>query len=93
MCRIRLSASKFVQYFLKRTLCLICRIPFVNRDGACQSVNRINRVYYYEVKLFSEAQKGKCFLDDFEALVREIDVRALVPQNGLRITVGREMSF
>jgi hypothetical protein len=24
MCRIRLPASKFVQYFLKRTLCLIC---------------------------------------------------------------------
>jgi hypothetical protein len=31
MCRIRLLASKFVQYFLKRTLCLICRVPFVNR--------------------------------------------------------------
>jgi hypothetical protein len=24
-------ASKFVQYFLKRTECLICRVPFVNR--------------------------------------------------------------
>jgi hypothetical protein len=30
------------------------------------------------------AQKGECFLDDFEALVREIDVRALVLQNCLR---------
>jgi hypothetical protein len=25
------AASKFVQYFLKRTLRLICRVPFVNR--------------------------------------------------------------
>jgi hypothetical protein len=30
---------------------------------------------------FQNAQKGECFLDDFEALVREIDVR------------DREMSF
>jgi hypothetical protein len=29
---------------------------------------------------FQNAQKGECFLDDFEALVREIDVRALVLQ-------------
>jgi hypothetical protein len=32
MCRIRLLASKFVQYFWKRTLCLICRIPFVKHS-------------------------------------------------------------
>jgi hypothetical protein len=32
MCKIRLRASKFVcTIFLKRTLCLICRVPFVNR--------------------------------------------------------------
>jgi hypothetical protein len=31
------------------------------------------------------AQKGECFLDDFEALVREIYVRAQL--------CGREMSF
>jgi hypothetical protein len=30
---------------------------------------------------FQSAQKGKCFLGDFEALVREIVVRALVLQN------------
>jgi hypothetical protein len=30
---------------------------------------------------FQSAQKGECFLDDFEALVREIDVRALVLEN------------
>jgi hypothetical protein len=30
---------------------------------------------------FQNAQKGQCFLDDFEALVREIVVRALVLQN------------
>jgi hypothetical protein len=31
MCRIRLRASRFLQYFLKLTLCLVCRILFVNR--------------------------------------------------------------
>jgi hypothetical protein len=31
ICRIRLLASKFVQCFLKGTLCLICRVPCVNR--------------------------------------------------------------
>jgi hypothetical protein len=30
---------------------------------------------------FQNAQKGECFLNDFEALVHEIDVRALVLQN------------
>jgi hypothetical protein len=30
---------------------------------------------------FQNAQKGESFLDDFEALVREIVVRALVLQN------------
>jgi hypothetical protein len=34
---------------------------------------------------FQKPQKGDCFLDDFEALVREIDVRAL--------RCGREMIF
>jgi hypothetical protein len=30
MCRIRLRALKFVQYFLKQTLCMICGVPFVH---------------------------------------------------------------
>jgi hypothetical protein len=30
---------------------------------------------------FQNAQKGECFLDDFEALVPEIDIRALLLQN------------
>jgi hypothetical protein len=42
-------------------------------------------------------QKGECFLDDFEALVREIDVPALVLQNATRknrfraLLCGRDM--
>jgi hypothetical protein len=32
---------------------------------------------------FQNAQKGDCFLDDFEALVRKRRFRALVLQNGL----------
>jgi hypothetical protein len=54
MCRIRLLASKFVQYFLKGTLCQICRIPFVNRvavvHAACQSVNRT--IYFHSFEIF-----------------------------------------
>jgi hypothetical protein len=55
---------------------------------------------------FQNAQKGERFLDAFEALVREIDVRALVLQNhpkSVRISArnnrfrallcSREMSF
>jgi hypothetical protein len=30
---------------------------------------------------FQNVRKGECFLDDFEALVHEIDVRALALQN------------
>jgi hypothetical protein len=88
MCRIRLLASKFVQYFLKRTLCLICRIPFVNRV-AFHSLEIFNiqieemafckpEFIIIKSNYFQNAQKGECFLDDFEALVREIDVGALV---------------
>jgi hypothetical protein len=33
---------------------------------------------------FQNAQKGDCFLDDFEALVRKRRFRALVLQNVLR---------
>jgi hypothetical protein len=42
---------------------------------------------------FQNAQKGECFLHDFEALGCKIDVRALVLQNDLRLLCGREMPF
>jgi hypothetical protein len=88
MCRIRLLASKFIQYFFKRTLSLICRIPFVNRV-AFHSLEIFNiqieemafckpEFIIIKSNYFQNAQKGECFLDDFEALVREIDVGALV---------------
>jgi hypothetical protein len=42
-CAETFSRFEVVQYFLKQTLCPICRVPF---DGACpctcQSINRIN---------------------------------------------------
>jgi hypothetical protein len=96
MCRIRLLASNFVQYFLKRTLCLIYRIPFVNRMPLVHALVKVSielmAIYFHSFKIFTihigemafrkadfiiitsnyfqNAQKGECFLDDFEALVR-----------------------
>jgi hypothetical protein len=86
MCRLHLLAWKFVQYFLKRTLYLIC-----------QSSIELTAIYVHSFEIFKtemgetafctlhfiiiksnyfqNAQKGECFLDDFRALVREIDVR------------------
>jgi hypothetical protein len=106
MCRIRLLASKFVQYFLKRTLCLICYISTLcELDSTCPWAMSIKLIAIYcdffkifiieigemaffkpeiiiiKSNYFQSAQKGKCFLGDFEALVREIVVRALVLQN------------
>jgi hypothetical protein len=60
-----------------------------------------NRVYYYQVKLFSESPKNESFLDDFEALTRERRFRAQVLQNRTvvrefrfrALLCGREMSF
>jgi hypothetical protein len=43
---------------------------------------------------FQNAQKGECFLDDFEALVREIDVRGclLPPRNVfLKVASSKEL--
>jgi hypothetical protein len=97
MCLIRRLASKFEQYFLKQTLCLICRVPFVNRWRLpkCQRINSnlfsLFRNFAHpnwrndickpesiiiKSNYFHNAQKCECFLDDFEALVREIDVRS-----------------
>jgi hypothetical protein len=42
MCRIRLLASKLVQYFLKRTLRLICRILFVNKMALVHAVVKVS---------------------------------------------------
>jgi hypothetical protein len=40
--------------------------------------------YIIKSNYFQNVQKGKWFLDDFEALVRERRFRPLVRQNGLR---------
>jgi hypothetical protein len=100
MCRIRLRASRFVQYFLKRTLAFLNYYPIVS--------NLVNRwrlpkyqliaIYFHSFEIFNiqigemtfckpdfiiiksnyfqNAQKGQWFLNDFEALVREIYVRS-----------------
>jgi hypothetical protein len=102
MCRIRLLALKFVQYFLKRTL---SRVPYMNRMALVHTIAKVSieliAIYFHFFEIFiiqigeiefiiiksnyfQNAQKGECFLNDFEALVRKIDVRALVLQNGLR---------
>jgi hypothetical protein len=74
---VRLRASKFVQYFLKPTLCLICRVPFRNSfemftiqsgEMAFCKPDFIMKSNYY----FQNAKKGECFLNVFEALMREI---------------------
>jgi hypothetical protein len=102
------SYPKFVQYFLKRTLCLIYRIPFVNRMAVVHALAKmsieltaiifslskfsssrlekwrfVNQILLHIIKsnYFQNGQKSEYFLDDFEALVGEIDVRALVLQN------------
>jgi hypothetical protein len=55
---LRECAPKFVQYFLKRTLCLIFRIPFVNRmalDHALAKVSielRVIRIYFRSFEIF-----------------------------------------
>jgi hypothetical protein len=105
MCRICLLASKFVQYFLKQTLCRICRKAFVNRMALVHALAKVSieltAIYFQSFEIiqieempfckpefiiitsnyFQNAQKVECFLDDFEALMREMDVRALVLQN------------
>jgi hypothetical protein len=56
MCRIRLLASKFVQYFLKGTLCLICRIPFVNRVAVVHALAKVSieliAIYFHFFEIF-----------------------------------------
>jgi hypothetical protein len=87
MCRIRLLASKFIQYFFKRTLSLICRIPFVNITFHSFEIFNIQieemafcKPDFIIIKsnYFQNAQKSECFLDDVEALVREGRFRALL---------------
>jgi hypothetical protein len=56
MCRIRLLASKFVQYFLKRTLCLICRVSFVSRMTLIHALVKVSieltAVYFHSFEIF-----------------------------------------
>jgi hypothetical protein len=86
MCRIRLLAWKFIQYFFETNI--TSDLPIVNRINIdlC-SLFRIFKIEMGEMAFctsdfiiiksnyFQNAQKGECFLDDFEARVREIDVR------------------
>jgi hypothetical protein len=44
-------------------------VPYVNR------INSDLFSFFRHFQHFQNAQKGQCFLDDFEALVREIYVR------------------
>jgi hypothetical protein len=84
MWRIRLLAWKFIQYFLKRTLYLICQSS-IELTAIYVHSFEILKIQMREMafctsdfiisKYFQNAQKAECFLDDFEALVREIDVR------------------
>jgi hypothetical protein len=80
--------SRMSPLFEERTLCLICRIPFVNRMALVHTLAKVSieiiEFIILKSNYFQNAQKGECFLDDFQALVREIYVRALVLQNGLR---------
>jgi hypothetical protein len=54
--RIRLLASKFVQYFLKRTLCLICRIPLVNTMALVYAIAKVSieliAIYFQSFEIF-----------------------------------------
>jgi hypothetical protein len=56
MCRIHLLASKFVQYFLKRTLCLICRVPFVCRMALVHALAKVSieltAIYFHSFEIF-----------------------------------------
>jgi hypothetical protein len=66
---LRECASKFVQYFLKRTLCLIFRIPFVNRmalDRALAKVSielRVIRIYFHSFEIFILVLQNVYFFD------------------------------
>jgi hypothetical protein len=93
---IRLRASRFVQYFLKRPLAFLNDYPIVSNLVNRMSIELI-AIYFHSFEIFNiqigdeafcqpdfiiiksnyfqNAQKAQCFLDDFEALVREIYVR------------------
>jgi hypothetical protein len=47
------TSSRIVEYFLKRTLCLICRIPF---DKV--SIELI-AIYFHSLEVFRSAEKVK----------------------------------
>jgi hypothetical protein len=85
------GASALFVRILKRTVCLICRVAFVNR---CSLSIELIAIYFHPFNFhhpnldfiiksnyFQNAQKSECFFDDFEALVRECRFPALVLQN------------
>jgi hypothetical protein len=88
MCRIRLPASKFVQYFLKRTLCVVRECRFRGRESRFRGPASFVQ-YFLKRTLCMICRRPfvnrmalvRALLDDFEALVRESRFR------------GREMSI
>jgi hypothetical protein len=52
MCRIRLLASKFVHYFLKKTLCLICRIPLSRLSMRLPVSIELIAIYFHSFEIF-----------------------------------------
>jgi hypothetical protein len=86
MCRIRLLAWKFIQYFLKRTLHLICQSSieltsiYVHSFESSKSKWEKWRFVHHILLLSSQTifrmlEKANAFWMILEALVREIDVR------------------
>jgi hypothetical protein len=85
---------------LKRTLCLICRIPFVNRMALVNALAKVSRAIYFhslEIFIMQIGEIAFCkpefiiiifrmlkIIQNAFALVRERRFRALVFQNGLR---------
>jgi hypothetical protein len=72
MCRVRLLASKFVQYFQSIEIFIIQ----IGEMLFCKPEFIIIKSNY-----FQNAQKSQYILDDFEALMRERRFRALVLQH------------
>jgi hypothetical protein len=56
MCQLRFLASKFIQYFFKRTLCLICHISFVNRMALVNAITKVSieliGIYFHCFEIF-----------------------------------------
>jgi hypothetical protein len=78
---LRECAEYVFSHRSKRILCLICRIPFVNRMALVHAIAKVSIAIYFHTCINLLLKKA----DDFEAftLVRERRFRALVLQNVL----------